>query len=73
MSLTLRQSLVLFRVKKMTDSAENLWQIREFAKRTKVTVRTLHYYDRIRLLKPQLYTRKGFSKNGATDWESFQK
>ena len=39
---------------------ENLWQINEFAKRAKVTVRTLQYYDHLGLLKPQRRNVKGF-------------
>jgi DNA-binding transcriptional MerR regulator len=43
---------------KRTD--KELFQPREFAKRSGVTVRTLHHYDRLGLLKPTRYTRAGF-------------
>lgn len=38
----------------------NRYQPHEFAKRARVTVRTLHHYDRIGLLKPSDYTGVGF-------------
>jgi len=37
-----------------------LFKAREFAKLAGVTVRALHYYDRLRLLKPSRYTRAGY-------------
>jgi len=43
---------------KRTD--KKLFQPREFAKLSGVTVRTLHHYDRLGLLKPSRYTRAGF-------------
>jgi MerR family transcriptional regulator, thiopeptide resistance regulator len=43
---------------KRTD--KNLFQPREFAKLSGVTVRALHHYDRLGLLKPSRYTRAGF-------------
>jgi DNA-binding transcriptional MerR regulator len=44
----------------MKDSNKTLFQAREFAKLTGVTVRTLHHYDRLGLLKPSRYTRAGY-------------
>lgn len=44
----------------MTNSNEKLFQAREFANLTGVTVRTLHHYDRLGLLKPSRYTRAGY-------------
>jgi DNA-binding transcriptional MerR regulator len=44
----------------MKDGSENLFQAREFAKLTGVTVRTLHHYDRLGLLKPSRYSRAGY-------------
>jgi len=44
----------------MTNSTEKLFQAREFAGLTGVTVRTLHHYDRLGLLKPSRYTRAGY-------------
>jgi MerR family transcriptional regulator, thiopeptide resistance regulator len=56
----------------MINSTENLWQIREFARRAKVTVRTLHHYDRLGLLKPQRYTRSGFRLYGEREFARLQ-
>lgn len=39
---------------------EKLFQAREFASLTGVTVRTLHHYDRLGLLKPSRYTGAGY-------------
>jgi DNA-binding transcriptional MerR regulator len=44
----------------MRDHDEKLFQAREFAKLSGVTVRALHYYDRLGLLKPSRYTRAGY-------------
>jgi DNA-binding transcriptional MerR regulator len=44
----------------MKDTNEKLFQAREFAALTGVTVRTLHHYDRLGLLKPSRYTRAGY-------------
>jgi DNA-binding transcriptional MerR regulator len=44
----------------MTSADKKLFQPREFARLTGVTVRTLHHYDRLGLLKPSRYTRAGF-------------
>lgn len=43
---------------KATD--EKLFKTREFAEASGVTVRALHHYDRLRLLKPSRYTRAGY-------------
>jgi DNA-binding transcriptional MerR regulator len=51
----------------MNFETENLWQIREFARKASVTVRTLHYYDRIGLLKPRRVDSNGFRLYG--EWE----
>ena len=44
----------------MGDSNEKLFQAREFAKLSGVTVRALHHYDRLGLLKPSRHTRAGY-------------
>jgi MerR family transcriptional regulator, thiopeptide resistance regulator len=44
----------------MTTSGEDLFQAREFANLTGVTVRTLHHYDRLGLLKPSRYSQAGY-------------
>src|SRR3982750_2248646 len=41
------------RFKKLRRQAEGLFQAQEFARKTGVTVRTLHHYDRLGLLKPR--------------------
>ncbi len=56
----------------MINQTKNLWKIREFARRAKVTVRTLHYYDRINLLKPKYYDRNGFRLYGEAEFARFQ-
>ena len=43
----------------MKNTTESLLQVHEFALRAGVTVRTLHYYDRLGLLKPSAYTPSG--------------
>lgn len=44
----------------MTKKRKKRYQPHEFAKHSGVTVRTLHHYDRIGLLKPGDYSRVGF-------------
>jgi MerR family transcriptional regulator, thiopeptide resistance regulator len=44
----------------MESSNEKLFRAREFAELTGVTVRTLHHYDRVGLLKPSRYSRAGY-------------
>lgn len=44
----------------MKEKCERLLQAREFAKRAGVTVRTLHHYDRLGLLRPMSYTEAGY-------------
>lgn len=44
----------------MTITAAPLYQAREFAELSGVTVRTLHHYDRLGLLKPSRYTEAGY-------------
>lgn len=51
----------------MNSSNEKLFQAREFAAVTGVTVRTLHHYDRIGLLKPGRYTRAGYRLYSESD------
>ena len=47
---------------------EKSFQAREFASLTGVTVRTLHYYDRLGLLKPSRYTGAGYRQYGERDF-----
>lgn len=44
----------------MEMTTDKLFQAREFARLTGVTVRTLHHYDRLGLLKPGRYTPAGY-------------
>lgn len=56
----------------MKNQAENLWQTHEFAQKAKVTVRTLHHYDRLGLLKPRRRTAKGFRLYGEAEFARLQ-
>lgn len=44
----------------MKEASGNRYRPHQFAKRSRVTVRTLHHYDRIGLLKPSEHTGMGF-------------
>ncbi|HLZ07909.1 MAG TPA: MerR family transcriptional regulator, partial [Chloroflexota bacterium] len=48
----------------MPDETTQLYQAHDFAQRAGVTVRTLHHYDRLGLLKPSGRTRAGFRLYG---------
>jgi DNA-binding transcriptional MerR regulator len=52
----------------MKEGSEKLFQAREFASLTGVTVRTLHHYDRLGLLKPSRYTGSGYRLYAAGDF-----
>src|SRR5260221_2114801 len=67
--LTLRQSLALVCCGStpMGQSEEKLFQAREFAKLSGVTVRALHHYDRLGLLKPSRHTRAGYRLYSESD------
>jgi len=54
------------------NQRENLWQTREFAEKAKVTVRTLHHYDRLGLLKPYRRTANGFRLYGENEFARLQ-
>ncbi|MEP6900576.1 MAG: MerR family transcriptional regulator [Actinomycetota bacterium] len=56
----------------MYNFNENLWQTKQFAELAKVSVRTLHHYDRINLLKPKRYDRKGFRLYGTCEFARLQ-
>jgi DNA-binding transcriptional MerR regulator len=56
----------------MNFETENLWQAKQFAGLSKVTVRTLHHYDRIGLLKPKHYDRNGFRLYGTSEFARLQ-
>jgi DNA-binding transcriptional MerR regulator len=44
----------------MNHADEKLFKAREFARLTGVTVRALHHYDRLGLLKPSRYSQSGY-------------
>ncbi len=52
--------------------SEQLYQVQEFAKRSGVTVRTLHHYDQIGLLKPSVYTEAGYRLYSDGDFAQLQ-
>ena len=56
----------------MTTRAQAMFQAREFAERAGVTVRTLHHYDRLGLLKPSRYTEAGYRLYGEADFARLQ-
>lgn len=49
------------------------WYIKEFAKLTDVSVRTLHHYDRIDLLKPSIRTDSGYRVYSEQDLMTLQR
>jgi DNA-binding transcriptional MerR regulator len=51
---------------------ENLYQAREFARMAGVTVRALHHYDRIGILRPTRYTGAGYRLYGERDFARLQ-
>lgn len=56
----------------LQPTTERLFQAHEFAAQAGVTVRTLHHYDRLGLLKPARRTRAGYRLYGAGDFARLQ-
>jgi DNA-binding transcriptional MerR regulator len=56
----------------MTIAVKSLFQAHDFARRAGVTVRTLHHYDRLGLLKPSRYTEAGYRLYGENDFARLQ-
>lgn len=56
----------------MKNTSQHLFQAREFAERAGVTVRTLHHYDRLGLLRPSSRTRAGYRLYGESDFARLQ-
>ena len=54
------------------DSPDKMYRVSEFAKATGVTVRALHHYDRMGLLKPSARSASGYRLYGRTDLERLQ-
>lgn len=57
----------------MHDKQVSLFSIGEFAKKSKVTLRTLRYYDKIGLLKPSSYNESGHRLYSKSDFARLQK
>lgn len=53
-------------------TTERLLQAREFAEQAGVTVRTLHHYDRLKLLRPSRYTAAGYRLYTEQDFARLQ-
>jgi DNA-binding transcriptional MerR regulator len=49
-----------------------LYQVREFAERSGVTIRTLHHYDHLGLLKPAVYSEAGYRLYSDDDFVRLQ-
>ncbi|HVF57933.1 MAG TPA: MerR family transcriptional regulator [Pyrinomonadaceae bacterium] len=56
----------------MNRTSGSLYQASEFAERCGVTVRALHHYDRLGLLKPSGYTAGGYRLYGERDFARLQ-
>ncbi len=56
----------------MNDTKPRWYQAKEFAALTGVTVRTLHHYDAVGLLKPSGRTRAGYRLYGERDFARLQ-
>ncbi|HKC62761.1 MAG TPA: MerR family transcriptional regulator, partial [Pyrinomonadaceae bacterium] len=56
----------------MKTATNGLLRAQEFAERAGVTVRTLHFYDRLGLLKPTRYTASGYRLYGERDLARLQ-
>jgi len=56
----------------MNQRTRSFYQAREFAERAGVTVRTLHHYDRLGLLKPSGRTASGYRLYGERDFARLQ-
>jgi DNA-binding transcriptional MerR regulator len=59
-------------MKVMTKKISRFYKTAEFAKLAGVTVRTLHHYDRVGLLKPSGRTAKGYRLYGERDFARLQ-
>jgi len=59
-------------MKVMAKRSERFYKPAEFAKLAGVTVRTLHHYDRVGLLKPSSRTAKGYRLYGERDFARLQ-
>jgi MerR family transcriptional regulator, thiopeptide resistance regulator len=60
LTLTLRQAVFPLMEAVVENSTKELYRTQEFAKLAGVTVRALHHYDRLGLLKPKQRTKSGY-------------
>jgi len=60
LTLTLRQAAFLYMEEIVESGTKELYKTQEFAKLAGVTVRALHHYDRLGLLKPKQRSRSGY-------------
>ena len=56
----------------MTTETDRLFQVREFAERSGVTIRTLHHYDHLGLLKPSVVAESGYRLYSTRDLARLQ-
>lgn len=63
MTLPLRHSVALLRQSNVANSM-NLYSVHKLAKLAGISVRTLHYYDRLGLLKPSVRTEARYRLYG---------
>ncbi|HUQ33106.1 MAG TPA: MerR family transcriptional regulator [Pyrinomonadaceae bacterium] len=56
----------------MSSQATTMFRAQEFAERAGVTVRALHHYDSLGLLKPSRYTEAGYRLYGERDFARLQ-
>src|SRR2546422_3321557 len=59
-------------MKPMAKKISRWYKAAEFARLARITVRTLHHYDRLGLLKPSGRTAKGHRLYGAQDFARLQ-
>ena len=55
-----------------TAMERELYQVREFAEKSGVTIRTLHHYDHLGLLKPTVYSEAGYRLYSDDDFARLQ-
>lgn len=56
----------------METATGNLRHIKEFAREAGVTIRTLHLYDRLDLLKPAAVSAAGYRSYGEAEFERLE-
>lgn len=56
----------------MNRVSKSFFKVQEFARRSGVTIRTLHHYDHLGLLKPSLHSESGYRLYGDGDFARLQ-